>query len=216
MVELQGELDRRSLLKVGAVAGTMAWVAPTIAAQPAWAAACTPKCIYPEFTLDVTVQTYCPGGGRKWAILTLQPPEGLICPCDSPLDEDLVPNELIEVCFKPPALWTKDGATDGIAITTPPPGGAPIGPLQFVVKKEIGDGSLGDGLWTSDEKLVYAIGCRDESGDKGWRICDFTLSFDFQPGGGNCAQGAGAGNGTAVRGTCVTACLEDCPIDVGA
>jgi hypothetical protein len=199
------QTDRRSLLAKAAATGAIAWTAPAIVSERALArsTACTPKCAPADFSLQFDVETYCPGGGRKWALLRAVVSEST-CPCTS--------NSTSRICVAPPGYWSKDGATDGIAVV--PPG---VRRNEFVVKKASGEGSLGDGLWTAEGSFSVAQGCLDRSGAVVWKVCEYSrVGFEFEPGGGSCAEGRGAGgSGRAQPVRCSIVCgtsLDDCPI----
>lgn len=102
-------VDRRSLLKASAAAGVVAWVAPTIAAQPAWAigSRCTPKCA-PDRTFNVEIigldlcandisgtailpAGACPTNANKIAVFIVRPQAGTVqCPCSGTPSASLV------------------------------------------------------------------------------------------------------------------------------
>jgi len=205
-------IDRRSALKKAAAAGAVVWTAPLVNSSPALAqtVSCTPKCSTPTFTVDIDVFNYCPNQGSKWARVRLTP-SNVTCPCTG---------TTAIICVDGPNTdWSKDGATDGRTVEPAEAvaNGWPVIPSDsFVVKKLNGGGSLGDGIWNTTGLTRVAQGCADRTGDIVWRICSFSVGFEFHPGTGNCAQEAGVGDDAASPvGDCTLVCQPapgSCPL----
>lgn len=168
-------IERRDLLKRGAAVGVVAWTAPTILAAPAMAdGACSPKCapVSPQANVEVLVDGYCPGPGKKAARVNLRvSPTAPLCPCT-----DVAPT----ICRGPiPSVWEKDGTGQTVVVgaTTPAPGYD----IAFYVEKP--NGALGQGLWVPTSPIRVYLQCADEEGDVLTSYCDYLPSYTFRDAG---------------------------------
>ena len=168
--------DRRSMLKKGAVAGTIAWSAPTLLSSRALAGTgspCTPKCGPSPSSGSLDVAVYCTeGSGAKWAQVWLNT-VATTCPCDSA--NATVTSALSSWQGSPtPVVFlqgidTSGGVNDG---------------KQFFILKGPGEGALGQGTYTGTYTVTSS--CTDRDGDVLTQTCIFGLSFLFQPDSGSC------------------------------
>ncbi len=74
--DVTGGLDRRSLLKKGAIGGAIAWTAPTILSSPAFAGTVSPGCSAPATLFANNVA----GQGPIFSIPTASVRSCLLCP----------------------------------------------------------------------------------------------------------------------------------------
>jgi hypothetical protein len=171
-------MDRRSLLKKGAVAGALAWTVPTVLATEANALEppCTPKCA-PDtsvLVLDPNTALACQGPGGKWAALSYSLTDA-VCPCGgSATVEDLGsevtpnPSEIKAVSFDPA---TRTGT---ILI-----GGQ-------------GTGALGNGTYSA--VIFLCVSCEDQTGDTISVLVRLSITFTFQPADGPCSTEENVGD----------------------
>lgn len=179
-----GGIDRRSALKKAAVGGAVAWSAPTLLSSTAAAQTpggfCTPKCYPVQTTPGVTGCTYCIGGPtqfRQAAGLTFSSGSGATCPCGGTPTVSIVSNNLV---FR---------STSG------------SGPLfvgvisgDYLVVGSASGGVLPNGTYISvSGSLDATTSCVDRDGDTITTVCQYVLSFSFQPNSGACNQVSSVG-----------------------
>lgn len=193
-------MNRRSALKKAAAAGAVVWTAPLLLSEPALAAGttCTPKCKPGGFTaLQGTVDGFCPSPGNKAARVSLRVAgTGATCPCLTN-GVAIAPT----TCIKLTDIWRKDGTGQDVTVaTTTPAAGYTQG---FYVAKP--GGSLGQGLWVSDDQFKFAVTCQDRDGNKISTVCRYVIGFNFDPA-GNCGTPS---NLSLSPAGCVTACFDN-------
>jgi hypothetical protein len=192
-------LDRRSALKKAAVAGAVAWTAPTILSSEAHAVeligACTAKCApNPTIAVGGTSFLFCNTNGAKWVRLTFSV-SGIVCPCEvggaaaSFLGGDVSPNpaEVKSVTY--------DAGTNTGSIII---GGS-------------GNGALGNGSY--EAALNFCVQCNDRSNppDVISRRCTTLIDFTFQPADGPCSDAANVGTASLQGTVCQAPECAICP-----
>jgi len=203
-------LDRRSVLKKAAIAGTVAWTAPVILSNTAFAdVVCTPKCAHAAVTFSAVGQDACTTpipevpSGNKIILFQLLIPSGTVCPCD--------PNDPVVIVGSVPLSWDKySPQTDGCpafkteyakGIKTPSQG-----PNAFALYK---NGALGSGVYVPNGGLCVSIKCLDTDGTPVYRKCTLSVCFLYSPEHAVCDTNFSVQ--TRVGGTsCVIAC-DPCP-----
>lgn len=193
-------IDRRSALKKAAVAGTIAWTAPTILSESAQAVEligpCTAKCA-PNPTINVNANTglVCNTNGAKWASVTFSV-AGLVCPCGT------APNASVIAADATP------NPADVKSVTYNP--GTNVG--QVVVGGQ-GQGALGNGSY--DVLVQYCVQCPDRTGDVLSRNCISQISFTFQPADGPCSAASNVGSAVFEGTSCSAPQCALCPTPTG-
>ena len=175
-------IDRRSVLKKAAVAGAVAWTAPVILSNTAFAASvCTPKCAHANVTLTATAQDACTApvtevpSGNKILLFSINLPSGATCPCDAAAPR---------VVLGPvPTQWDKH---------SPQATGCPTYKNQFATGVNTlsqgantfalyKNGALGSGVYVPNGTICVAVKCLDRDGTPVYRVCTFSVCFTYSP-----------------------------------
>lgn len=208
--------DRRSLLKKAALAGGVAWVAPTVLASPAGAACGTPKCAYPDFTqtvLQIRAFDLCDPGvsgdyvGAGVGANTTKAAEFEItlasafgsCTCGTPTQQGQVLVGAVSASWdKVQSCSTAYSQHQIDAVNNP------IRPNRFLLYK--GGGALGSGVYIPEGSMCISVGCKDSRGVTVYKSCSFKICINYSP-----AQACGFistvnASWVLVPGSCTTGC----------
>ena len=215
-------IDRRSVLKKAAIAGTVAWAAPLVISSPALASACTPSCAAAPITsaqLTGQVADLCanqiallaPFTGNANKIAVFRVISGTAsCPCGNAnpvIGLDLPPGTSFSKGNNPrtgPCDPFVNSPSNPLVKESPgfPP--YPLAANEIMIYKT---GALPNGWYTASHPVCITIKCEDDlGGDPVYRTCKFTMCFEYSPEGACGAFNTYGSKFTLVPNSCTVSC----------
>lgn len=248
-----GGIDRRSLLTKAAAAGAVAWSVPLLMSEPAFAAGngvCTAKCAPGTFTpilkgVDVCDEDYADiigfagsplqtffGSSNKMAILSVQAPGAVTCPCGGTSSTAIVSGLTSSSIFD--KVGSQETTQAGLAVTCAPtntnsafevqvfplagygitavvPFGQGFTPENSYAVRKAGGGAIGNSTNRLRGTVCVAVGCADKvGGDIVYRRCQYTLCFSYSPDSSCSTLGPVYSLFTPVPNSCKVGCGTAC------